>query len=186
MSLKNLFEKFFKKQPAKLSVPPVIIAPAPRVAVKQESAEPPTEQTIYFDEAATGEEDLGSVALEHAHDVDSVQSAELTIIEEEPVELRLALKGPAGNIDLVLSENNPIVTLGRSKEENDIVIDDSRASRTHCRLVLNADEKEIFVEDLGSSNGTKINGEKIEAIHIIIAGDTLTIGRTEHEVSFLS
>lgn len=180
----KVFRKLFEKKPKTPAIPPVQIVPAPRATVKQGPVEPPAEQTMCFDEVATGDGDLAQKNTESTQDTSPTPDTELTIIEEEPVEIKLTLKGTAGDIDSVLSEVSPVLSLGRSKTENDIAIDDPRASRKHCQLVLDAEEKTVTVKDLGSSNGTKINGEKIEAATVVSSGNMLTIGRSEYELNF--
>ena len=60
------------------------------------------------------------------------------------------------------------VVLGRG-DEADLRLDDHRVSRVHCRLEpVNGGVK---VTDLGSSNGTKVNGEKIEDETRLSSGD---------------
>lgn len=68
----------------------------------------------------------------------------------------------------------PLV-LGRLKT-NDIEVHDTKASRKHTR-VGRAGGKWV-VEDLKSSNGTFVNGTKIEARVELHAGDTIAIGKT--------
>lgn len=59
--------------------------------------------------------------------------------------------------EFVLSKGN--VTLGRSTV-SDIVLDDDSVSRNHARLDL---EKSVFVlHDLGSANGSFVNGVKVK------------------------
>jgi diguanylate cyclase (GGDEF)-like protein len=53
----------------------------------------------------------------------------------------------------------PEVRLGRHSS-NDLVVDDEGISRTHA--VVGRDETGYFIEDLGSSNGTFVNGERIQ------------------------
>src|SRR5689334_4805107 len=50
------------------------------------------------------------------------------------------------------------VTVGR-REPADIVLPDSEVSRAHCRLVVR--DEELWVRDLGSTNGTFVNGERV-------------------------
>lgn len=52
-----------------------------------------------------------------------------------------------------------ITVLGRSPEA-DIVINDTRVSRTHFKIVV--DGEKITAEDLGSTNGSFVNGERIK------------------------
>jgi hypothetical protein len=68
----------------------------------------------------------------------------------------------------------PLV-LGRLKS-NDIEVRDTKASRKHTRVGRAGGV--WIVEDLKSSNGTFLNGEKIEARMPLHAGDTIAIGQT--------
>lgn len=68
----------------------------------------------------------------------------------------------------------PLV-LGRLKS-NDIEVRDTKASRKHTRVGRAGGV--WVVEDLKSSNGTFVNGEKIEARVELHAGDTIAIGKT--------
>ena len=66
-----------------------------------------------------------------------------------------------------------VVHLGRG-EENDVVLSDLGVSRQHTRIF----EKEgrYWAEDLGSANGTLINGERVSAARALKTGDALAIG----------
>lgn len=65
------------------------------------------------------------------------------------------------------------VTIGRSGK-SDIKLDDSKASRNHCKIVF-SDLEGYSIEDLGSSNGTKVNGKPVKK-EILAVGDKITIG----------
>ena len=71
-------------------------------------------------------------------------------------------------------------TMGRAPRA-DFVVDAALVSRVHCRFVLN-DSGELELEDLGSTNGTFVNGEKITRA-TLSDGDTLTIGRVQFVVN---
>ena len=62
----------------------------------------------------------------------------------------------------------------------DLVIDDSQISRKHCRISLVMDE--VYVADLGSSNGTIVDGKRVST-GLLAPGSRLTIGEhvLEHE-----
>ena len=66
-----------------------------------------------------------------------------------------------------------VVTIGRAPE-SDLSIDDGSISRQHARLVLS--EEQLRVSDLGSRNGTLVNGQPIEGTRPLIAGDVIQVG----------
>ncbi len=70
--------------------------------------------------------------------------------------------------------------IGRN-EDNDICIEDALASREHAlieRVKSEQDESlsNYVVRDLGSTNGTFVNHEKVSA-HLLVEGDMLRIGQ---------
>ncbi|MCL0099710.1 FHA domain-containing protein, partial [Dehalococcoidia bacterium] len=67
------------------------------------------------------------------------------------------------------------LTMGRSPD-NDIVIDDPSVSRKHARLT--SKNGQYYIEDLGSMNGTKVNGEKVERGQVD-TGTSLILGSVE-------
>jgi pSer/pThr/pTyr-binding forkhead associated (FHA) protein len=70
------------------------------------------------------------------------------------------------------------VTVGR--ESADLTIADERVSRRHA--VFRPLEGGVAVEDLGSLNGTWVNGIRIEAPVRLGAGDTVVVGGSSIEV----
>jgi pSer/pThr/pTyr-binding forkhead associated (FHA) protein len=71
-------------------------------------------------------------------------------------------------------------TLGRTARA-DFVVDAALVSRIHCRLA-SPDEEQLTVEDLGSTNGTLVNGERVDQ-SVLRTGDTLTIGRVTFTIT---
>jgi pSer/pThr/pTyr-binding forkhead associated (FHA) protein len=71
-------------------------------------------------------------------------------------------------------------TMGRAPRA-DFVVDAALVSRVHCRFMLN-DGNELQLEDLGSTNGTFVNGKKVTRT-TLSDGDTLTIGRVQFVVN---
>src|SRR3970040_517474 len=59
----------------------------------------------------------------------------------------------------------------------DIVINDAEVSRRHARITRQADG--FMLEDLGSTNGTFVEGQRLTAPRLLRAGETimLEIGR---------
>jgi pSer/pThr/pTyr-binding forkhead associated (FHA) protein len=68
-----------------------------------------------------------------------------------------------------------IKTVGRSTGA-DFIVEAPLVSRIHCRLTAGATELEVL--DLGSTNGTFVNGERVER-RTLKAGDKLGVGRVE-------
>ncbi len=63
--------------------------------------------------------------------------------------------------------------LGRSAQ-NEVVIEDPSLSRHHARL--DCQDGKVLIEDLGSLNGTMVNGERIKGAHPLKSGDQLVLG----------
>jgi pSer/pThr/pTyr-binding forkhead associated (FHA) protein len=72
-----------------------------------------------------------------------------------------------------------IKTIGRAPGA-DFIVDATLVSRLHCRLSAGA--AELHVEDLESTNGTYVNGERVQRA-ALKSGDTLGVGEVEFVVS---
>ena len=70
-----------------------------------------------------------------------------------------------------------LVVIGRSRE-CDIHVDDGNVSRRHCEVTQEGPTT-WTVADLGSTNGTEVNGEQIAKRQRLDDGDRITIGSTE-------
>jgi hypothetical protein len=96
-----------------------------------------------------------------------------------PAEIVLtAREGPGAGVEIEVGEE---LTLGREPGTADFVVDDAGISRRHARLWL--EDGSLVVEDLGSSNGTYVNGERISGPTRLGADDVLQLGSTSLEVS---
>src|SRR5262249_8369277 len=73
-----------------------------------------------------------------------------------------------------LSLDRPVTTVGRSSM-NDLPISDKMLSRQHARIVRDTDGG-LTVEDLGSRNGTFLNGERLTTVQTLKPGDRITVG----------
>ncbi len=76
-------------------------------------------------------------------------------------------------------EVNDVVVMGRSAE-TDVAIDDPYASEFHLRLV--SQENGMMLHDLGSTNGTYVNGRRVSAPTELKRGDTIQVGKTVMEI----
>lgn len=68
----------------------------------------------------------------------------------------------------------PITTLGRDVNST-IYLDDEFASATHAALTFRG--RAWYAEDQGSTNGTWVNGHRIQRPVALSFGDELTVGR---------
>jgi pSer/pThr/pTyr-binding forkhead associated (FHA) protein/tRNA A-37 threonylcarbamoyl transferase component Bud32 len=69
------------------------------------------------------------------------------------------------------------LVLGRAVEGDGRLSDDSEVSRRHARISRGEDGT-ITVEDLGSANGTYVNGERLSGGRALQVGDSVRIGST--------
>ena len=67
-----------------------------------------------------------------------------------------------------------VTTIGRSSM-NDLPIPDKMLSRQHARIVRDGNGG-LAIEDMGSRNGTFVNGEKLTALLPLKSGDRITVG----------
>jgi hypothetical protein len=75
------------------------------------------------------------------------------------------------------------LTIGRSKPGCDLVIaNDKEVSRKHCQLLL--DNGALKIMDLGSQNGTMVNGVPITGRYRLKHDDVILIGKTEMRIAF--
>jgi FHA domain len=68
------------------------------------------------------------------------------------------------------------LTLGREEGRADLVLNDPDVSRLHARFAV--DRGAVVVEDLGSSNGTYVNGQRISGPIELGAADEVQVGGT--------
>ncbi len=70
------------------------------------------------------------------------------------------------------SISKDVITLGRG-QDNDVVLPDHSVSRNHARLTKT--KKGYLIADLGSFNGTKVNGKSVQSI-LLKGDDEIKIG----------
>jgi hypothetical protein len=66
---------------------------------------------------------------------------------------------------------------GRAEDAQIRLVSDGYASGRHARFMRGAERD--MVEDMGSTNGTFVNGEQLRGSRPLQQGDTVTIGETE-------
>lgn len=96
------------------------------------------------------------------------------LLEGEPTPpfgFLVVLTGPSRGTTLVV-DRLP-AELGRSPDA-DLVLADDTVSRRHA--VLRGDRECLEIEDLGSSNGTAINGNRMAGALTLLDGDLVSFG----------
>jgi len=83
----------------------------------------------------------------------------------------LVLEGDSSTLHPLADEG--VAVIGRGAEA-DVPLQDTGASRAHARVVTTAGEAAIV--DLGSRNGTWVNGERVEGTRVLAPGDVVVIG----------
>lgn len=69
-----------------------------------------------------------------------------------------------------------VITIGR-KDDNDIVVNDVYVGRNHCKLIKD-EQGSYYIVDLGSTNGTYVNGMRISESVKLSINDIIRIGNT--------
>jgi len=96
-------------------------------------------------------------------------------------------KRQAGELVVVRSEGQvgtrvtvtDSIVMGRSPEA-DVLLDDPYASMFHLRLTMDGDT--MSLADLGTTNGTYVNGRRATSPVVLNAGDSVQVGKTIMEV----
>ena len=86
------------------------------------------------------------------------------------------------NSDLKAGSVVPIrgeVTIGR-KQGNSLIIPDQHVSGQHAKIFIK--NNTLYIEDLNSTNGTFINGERINSIVKLFPKDEIKVGSTKLRV----
>ena len=81
-----------------------------------------------------------------------------------------------GNVGEMYPLGDPEVIVGRGRSGTTIQISDEGISRQHARFVC--EDGEVHVEDLGSANGTIVNGATLTSRRLLSDGDKITLGST--------
>ncbi len=96
--------------------------------------------------------------------------------------MEAALQGPTGRTLL----GPAVLTIGRAPD-NQLVLNDTKASSHHAEISQASDGQSHYITDLGSTNGTLVNGQRIDqnVPRALNTGDSVGIGDTTftYEVS---
>ena len=120
-------------------------------------------QVIAETQALPGSADSGQTQV-----IQPVQSA-----QAPPARARLLLSSRSGTH--VIPLESTLLSIGRGLN-NDIILEDTRVSRHHAQLRYRA--RRFWITDLGSTNGTFVNGEQV-AERALRDGDIISLGGLE-------
>jgi len=115
---------------------------------------------------------VGAVDIAVLSDVTISIKGPLAPTPPKRYQLRMMKGVPAYGVYLI---EGSAATVGRN-EENDIFLVDPSVSRNHATLTLETDG--ATVSDLGSTNGTYVNGERVTTCHVA-SGDLISFGNTQ-------
>lgn len=102
---------------------------------------------------------------------DEPTELDMSVTPSEPGYWLVMRRGPL--LNQLFRLEREVVNIGRDLA-NDIVIRDAQVSRYHMRLTLQGQDYRI--EDLDSSNGTRINGAQISGSFALNDGDFIALG----------
>jgi len=95
-------------------------------------------------------------------------------MNQEPAEFWVVLQQP-GQPDTTFALDRDEIRFGRDPSNNDLTLDDLQVSRRHGRFIRQPDG--FMLEDLGSTNGTFVNGRRLapNQPRLLCDGDTITL-----------
>ena len=163
----------------------IILCLIPLLAVREKKKRRQTEDDL-LGENAISPEDLEPILQE--------KRAYEKMLYEEPEtgeETQLMFEEPEAEMFALMDVSDPSrfwkikadkeIRVGKSAKESNLVITgDKTISRCHLRV--SQDKGDCFVMDLGSTNGTWLNGERILGKHPVHKDDILHIGNRDYRV----
>ena len=94
----------------------------------------------------------------------------------KPPALLLVVSGPARGTRIAVPLGG--LVLGRSGSPQGRLGEDPALSRQHA-VIVHSDRGELVVSDLGSTNGTFLNGSRVEDSQLVRPGDIIELGNTK-------
>ena len=132
------------------------------------------------DSAEAGEDDADNAAEDNADIAENAEEDEAAPPEPEKTapKARVSFTGQ-NNSDVKFVEFSKSATIGR-RNTNDLIISDKAVSGNHCDLTF-VDGK-VYIEDMNSTNGTFIDGERISRKELK-NGDIIILGKMSFKVN---
>jgi len=117
--------------------------------------------------------------------VESQVTAQISLVSSSPRAVDLSgvfmiRDGERAGESFVL--DRPVLTIGRGSE-SDIVINDTSISPRHVEILSRSNG--IYVQDLASRNGTRVNDEPLHELHLLEPGDIIYVGSIRLEYTLV-
>ena len=103
-------------------------------------------------------------------------SADNFLTMVKPPTLLLVVSGPAQGTRIAVPLAGLVI--GRSGSPEGRLGDDPALSRQHA-VIVHSDRGELVISDLGSANGTFLNGSRVDGSKIVRPGDIIELGNTK-------
>lgn len=111
-------------------------------------------------------------------DVGALQPAEYSPLDSRtPAGRLVVVESPALQEGTVIALDSEPLTVGRGSRNTLRLEGDEYASSWHARVEPRGDG--VWVEDIGSTNGTFVNGKQVEAPRRLQPGDLVRVGSTD-------
>lgn len=108
-------------------------------------------------------------------DTGAEEELPFNLISESPLMLKV-IAGPNAGAEIAISKGRTY-TIGKDPNVCDIVFQDMSVSRSHAKLSVSPDGV-IELEDLGSKNGTVVNGQLMTEKRVVTPQDLIALGTT--------
>jgi type III secretion system YscD/HrpQ family protein len=133
---------------------------------------PPEEEEEPEEVAAAKEENVYDTIFEDLEEPSEIPFHLL----QAPALLLKVISGPNAGAEIGIEKGKSYV-LGKDSNSCDIVFQDLSVSRNHARLTVSEDGL-MELEDLGSKNGTSVNGVLINEKTVVTSQDLIALGTT--------
>jgi len=160
--------------------PPTSVTPIPAEPTSAEEGEavvtpePPVDAPVVPPPVVPPPVEAGGTRVfESPQAVPDPQAAELTGVVPlpPPPTPRAVLTSGGHRFELV----DGVAVVGRTKDCDVTLADDASVSRRHAEI--RPDGRSFWIADLGSTNGTEVNGKRVSRLELR-SGDRITIGQT--------
>ena len=128
-----------------------------------------------------------NVPCQSCADITQSKTVQLTVIDAHHrtnpgLQIKITLvDGHKGGFSKALSLDEALIA-GRATSADIHLPDDLEISNKHFRLLRR--DNDVFVQDLGSTNGTMVNGVGITSSYKLENGDVIGVGRSSYRITW--